>query len=844
MRIASRRRALVDRILVGSASLALLSALACSGPGTGDAAPALIHLTDLLGEAGAGTPASAASGPEGLEWSFAEPRPEWHAATDRPGGPPLSPVRTTPLGDALRLEFLPSGFGEAGFVYAAWQVDLPPEPERHAAEFDQLALRARCRGRLGGIAVAWNVEEDGAIPHPRTFFQGSGRAQPVFSDGSEQTYLLPLAPRPDGGQDAVLRNLALLAVGPEPAALEVLSIRLVPRGAEFAASPGERPVTRDGVTRETLHLRAPGKVALRVTLPAAARLDLGLSTLPGDTVTARIRVVPADGPASTVLEEEIADGEVWAQRQVDLAAWAGRRVEIELAAEAARPGAVALFGAPVLSGAGAAGKPDVVFYVIDGAGADLMSAWGYNRRTTPNLERLAAEGTLFEHAYSNSTWTQSSTASFMTSLHHSVLGGLRRGIHSTPVPKAATTMAEHFRRAGYQTSVFTSNPNAGRAIGLERGVDWMRDTDTEHHSTSSRDLHEEFWSHRDVYPGRPSWTHFQTTDVHELNEPSPPFSGLFVGKAERDRLAELDERLWGAMEADFGSAGIVELYDRGFERTQIDRGEYYEIRRGLYDETMAHQDHQLGAFVERLKRSGRWQNTLLIIASDHGHPAGTFARFGRGQFDPQPEPWQGALLDAYSTRIPLLFVWPGKIRAGQRIADPVSMIDVLPSLLDLLDLPRPEILQGQSLAPLLRGEAMEVRPVIFDEFRVDAASGEMVGNLEILDGRWGASLEIGPLSAGADPALGRHEVPAGGRWGAHHRWFPEVPRLLLYDVWNDPFARHAVNDQHPDRVRHYHRLLLQYWEAHQALAGRFGEAAEVALDARQLEQLKALGYLQ
>jgi arylsulfatase A-like enzyme len=251
----------------------------------------------------------------------------------------------------------------------------------------------------------------------------------------------------------------------------------------------------------------------------------------------------------------------------------------------------------------------------------------------------------------------------------------------------------------------------------------------------------------------------------------------------------------------------------------------------------------LKGLVSRLKEEGEWEKTLLVIGSDHGHPAGTFARFGRGLVEPQPEPWQGAMLDAYATRVPLLVVWPGKIKGGRKFDEPVSMIDVMPTILELAGLPPLEVLQGQSLAPLLRGEMMDLAPVILDEFRVDEATGEMVGNLEIIDGRWGASLEIGPLAEGADPNVGRHSVPVGGRWGAVHPFFPNVPRLLLYDLENDPFALHAVNDEHPDLVRHYTKHLLGQWQAHRALAQRFSEAGEIPVTPEQLEQLRALGYV-
>ena len=84
-----------------------------------------------------------------------------------------------------------------------------------------------------------------------------------------------------------------------------------------------------------------------------------------------------------------------------------------------------------------------------------MSVYGYNRRTTPNLESLASEGAVFEYAFSNSPWTKPSTASFMTSLHHSVLGGYNND--ADPLPDQAVTMAQHFHEADYQTGVFVAN---------------------------------------------------------------------------------------------------------------------------------------------------------------------------------------------------------------------------------------------------------------------------------------------------------------------------------------------------------------------------------------------------
>ncbi len=179
------------------------------------------------------------------------------------------------------------------------------------------------------------------------------------------------------------------------------------------------------------------------------------------------------------------------------------------------------------------------------------------------------------------------------------------------------------------------------------------------------------------------------------------------------------------------------------------------------------------------------------------------------------------------SRVPLIFIWPGHIPAGQRLNQTVSMIDVLPTILDLVGLPMPEVMQGQSLAPLLLGEkGWEPRPVILDMFDASGHSPRTyLSGIEVVDGRWGASLEITP-----NPA-------------APEEWQRPVP-LLLYDLWNDPFALWSLHEERPDLVEKYTKFLEAQWEAHQALAKLFTPSESVALTPEQLETLRALGYIQ
>jgi arylsulfatase A-like enzyme len=841
-----RARRWTVRTKLAFVAMPLLAASIGCGGGEDDAAspaPSLVHLELELGRARVTSSSAPATAREKRAWRASE-LAGWRplsSATFRG----LAGVEVAPLADGIRLSLVEPEGGAQGMLLGGLAVDVPEAP---LDAWTGLLVRARSHARMAGIGAACNVESRAALPHGFAFFGGEAGTSPVFNDGSVQDYLLPFHVQDEGrGERAgrTLHSIAVLASAPQAAALDIQSIQLVARGASFLEDHGVRSVTRDSITRSTIFAHAPARLAFRLRVPTSGRLDLGLTCLEGESVTYRTTVTPERGEAKELASETVADAARWQQRSLDLARWSGQEVELTLEAASATPGAVAFWGAPVVSGGpegSRAKRPNVIFYVIDGAGADLMSVYGYNRRTTPFLERLAAEGVVFEHAHSNSTWTQPSTASFMTSLHHSVLGGLRRGVHSTPVPPKATTMAELMQRGGYGTAVFTSNPNCARVIGLERGVDVMRDVDAENHSRSSPELHDRFWRYRREYPGRPYWVHFQTTDVHEPNEPPSPFAGLFVTPEDHLRLKGWERQLFAKAGDVFGTTSIAEFYDVALERAKVDRRSFYNLRRGLYDETMAHQDRELERFVERLKAEGEWEDTLLVIAADHGHPAGTFARFGRGLIEPKPEGWQGALFDSYSTRVPLIFVWPRGIEGGRRFDQPVSMIDVLPTILELTGLPLPEIVQGRSLAPLLQGRELAPSPVILDEFRVDEATGQMVGNIEMIDGRWGASLEIGPTVEGADEGRGRHAYPAGGRWGAVHPFFRETSRLLLYDLWNDPFAARAVGDEHPELVEHYRKALLEQWKVHQALAVHFHEVGDQPLDPAMLRQLRSLGY--
>lgn len=792
--------------------------------------------------------------PAAIEWDFGGADTEWRPFEHFD---PDIPAPDTELEDGALLIRLteaqtdPRGWGFRGAVYAEL-------PQLRRDDWSHVLVRARAEGGITDLGLGFNIRADGEAPTQSfvaTPWQYWGEDADVIRDGTVHTYRIRAdwSPAWFGPWRDPWRDLAISLGAGAPGTFEILSIALVPKAAVYAERPyGITELTRDRQSRRTLYVHAPARVSYRVRVPEKGRLDVGLAVLhEEEPVTFRVEVDAGNGAA--LLSESVHSApDAWGQAAIDLSEFAGRTVTLTLAADAETPGTVAFWGAPILSegrgsGAGSesgstvARKPNVILYVIDGAGADYMSVYGYDRETTPNIARLAADGAVFERAYSNSAWTKPSTASFMTSLHHSVLGGFRAD--NDAIPAEAVTMGERFRAAGFQTAAFTSNPFALTLSDLQRGLDVYRDAGAEPNSAASAELHEDYWRWRTAYPGRPYWVHFQTTDVHEPHEPVEPFAGRWVDPERRERF----ERWWrGLREVDGpGFENVLVFYRERLKAMGVEPRRFFATQRDLYDETMAHNDHQLGLLVDRLKAEGSWENTLLVIAADHGHPAGSFSRFGRGLLEPQPADEEGALFDSYRTRIPLIFIWPKRIPAGQRFRAPVSMIDLLPTLLELVGLPQAEVLQGRSLAPLLLGTLSEAefekQPVILDQFQAELeGDGALTGHIEVVDGRWGASMAINPGAWDEDGT----PPPIAGGWRAARPLRPDLPPVLLYDLEKDPFATRNVNVEHPDLVRQYTRYLERQWEAHRLLARRFGPPDQVQLTPEQLETLRSLGYIQ
>ena len=804
-------------ILVAASSFCLLC---CPGPGAKQAAIQAdrpIHLEEYVNQAevkGSEVPKNLE---EAVEWRFDRPRTDWKTIV--PLRKTAHPVRTAQKEDALCLildESVKSPRSDVTRYSGGIWVDLP---DWHREDWAYIVVSARAQCEGGSLTLVGKLNKrENAGGRESAAFVDSTESVDMIGDGRAHSYIFRADWSP-GEYSGYKRwhdpwtQLGLQFSADREATVDILSVSVIPKEANYAGAPaGVGTEVRGIAYRRALFMHAPGSIVYRLRVPNAGRLDFGLGVLrDSPPVTFRVTAKTGRGAGETLFEEEFADKTGWGQRSVDLSGFAGKTVKLVLETECEHAGTVALWAAPTISGERSGVRPNVILYVIDGGAADQMSVYGYNRRTTPRLERLAAEGAVFEHAYSNSSWTKVSAPSFMTSLHSSVLGALQNP--SDRLPPQAVTMAEHMHGAGYQTCVFVSNPHCGTMSGLDRGVDVLREAGVEPNSRSSEELQADFWKWRREYPGGPYWAHIQATDVHIPWTHGAPFAGLFIDPGFQRTYEE-----W------FKTIGVTEgrLNER-FGKAGIDPARFTYLARGLYDETMAHQDDQIGRFIERLKAEGEWDRTLFIVAADH-------SSYGAGllPFDPMPAEWGQTNLASCVTHIPLIMSWPGKIKPGQRFVQPVSLIDLLPTILELVGLPEPDLKQGQSFAPLLLGrDGWEQRPVILDEFGVRPDTGGLYGTIDVIDGRWGASLKVGK-APGEDNEKAEYLRPAP---------------LLIYDLWNDPQCLRSLHAGRPELVRKYAEFLEGRLKEHRALAKRFTRAGAAPLNPEQIETLRTLGYI-
>lgn len=420
-----------------------------------------------------------------------------------------------------------------------------------------------------------------------------------------------------------------------PEAVRLEEVVVEDERALFAsAAAAPRDIERDGIVRPSWFVNSGARVRIALPLPAGEPL-LQWSEAGTEASTRSVRVVAGDDVV-TLAAGAGASG--WQARTASLARFAGRDVIVELSADGT---GTAFFGDPtVVVPQPVPHTPDVVVYLVDTLRADALGAWGSPRGdVSPTIDAMAREGVMFSLALSSSSWTKPAIPTLLSGLHP-ITHGVGATSYTDRLPASVPMMQETFRAAGWRTGSFAASPLGSTLSGLERGFDAAY---TPAHWNGSigdlehpeaRQLHDALLSWVDERPDLPFFAFVHTIEVHEW---------------KRERYGRDRRPGWDG-----------------------------------YDAAVHDADHQLGELLAALESRGR--RPLVVLLSDHGESFGDHGvnGHGTGLFQSQ-------------LHIPLIFRAKNALPA-MTVTEPVSLVDVAPTILDLVNLPGLPDAAGTSLA--------------------------------------------------------------------------------------------------------------------------------------------------
>ncbi len=456
--------------------------------------------------------------------------------------------------------------------------------------------------------------------------------------------------------------------------------------------------------------------------------------------------------------------------------------------------------APAPSSAGADRRaPNVVLITVESLRTDHVGVYGGKSRSrpetplTPNLDALGQEAVVYDDAHSVTSWTLASHASLFTGLYPST----HQTIHATDkLGDAYETLAERLAGRGYETAGVISGPYLRRAHNLSQGFTHYYDemaspTHVQAHSDVTNPRMEAAMRHvieHETDPSRPFFLFAYFWDSHYDYLPPQPFDSMFTGP------------------------DCEQIEVRNFETTQvvnpnITPGQLAYVLSQYAGEVRA-TDETLGRFFQLLKDKGLWDDTVIIITADHGDEF--FDHGEKGHFNN---------VYAETVHVPLIVKYA---KGGPRGRDSrlVSLVDVLPTALELAGAPPPQ-LPGRSL---LSKDPDENRAIYYE-----------------LTSVWYTFESKAPMV----PASKRTRTWNGIRRGAHKLvTSPELARTELYDVRSDPAEKSDISAAHTPLVQQLVADLDQWKQAEQQVAATFQRGGAAALSEAETERLRALGYIQ
>jgi arylsulfatase A-like enzyme len=422
---------------------------------------------------------------------------------------------------------------------------------------------------------------------------------------------------------------------------------------------------------------------------------------------------------------------------------------------------------------------NVIIIVVDAMRYDHIGYGGYARDTTPNLDILAQEGYFFTNTISAAPWTKPSVVSLFTSQYPHV-----HGVTSTKkaLPKESLTLARILSSKNYTTIGFTTNVNVDN-----------KNNDFSKLYSFNQDPADKF-SNKTIFilnsTKQPFLIYLHYIDPHmEYNPPAAHrifedknYTGFFTKKPNPNAKIENRKEI------------ILKEFVKG---SLSEKDKQFMI--ALYDGEIHFSDEQIGVLFDYLKKSGKWNKTMIIVTSDHGEEL----------FDHNAIEHGHTLYDEL-IHIPLIIRIPG---VGSRIIQSqVCSIDLAPTILDFLNISSPKSFQGDSLIPLISGDEVPEKPCFSESMNgIDGRSIRFNG--------W--KLIENPNSTGGTGSIQKPKVTE------------------MYYIVDDPSEKKNLFQDKIQVARSLTSTLDEWY--HSNVTFRFN-ATNIYLSDDVIEQLKSLGY--
>ena len=341
-------------------------------------------------------------------------------------------------------------------------------------------------------------------------------------------------------------------------------------------------------------------------------------------------------------------------------------------------------------------SPNVLVYMVDTLRADALSPYGNEVLQTPEIARFAEGAIVYEQAFAASSWTRASVASLFSGLQPDV-HNVRDRADRASEPVAA--LASAFRDAGYRTGAIVTNPNVGRFFGFGEGFDdyielFEHSDDPvviDEYAPRARADEVTKRAIRWIDEGDAPWFLFVlVTDPHAPYAPPPGFDTYSLDDARRSSHAPLTKR--------------------GRKR----RGPRIDAHRRYMGE-VTFTDRAFGALMQHLRRRELDDDTIVALTADHGEHFGDHDALGHGR----------TLFQAV-LHIPLILRLPGGERGGHRLATPVQLVDLHPTLVSMAGVALPvAAARPGDASPLPLEERANPRPA-FAQLDLDTVRAEMI----------------------------------------------------------------------------------------------------------------------